>query len=73
MQQSKRYMKAVIETIVKKYGVPKSEARKIFKKSFVYDSLKKYPEETMHDDIETNAIMVYQDFLESQPKKKGYT
>lgn len=40
------------------------ECRKylLIKQSFLYDSLKKYPEETLHDDISTNAAFVYEDY-----------
>ena len=61
-KDAKEYMNSVIEILVRKYNISEIESYKIVKKSFLYDSLLKFPDETIHDDIETNADFVYQDF-----------
>ena len=62
-QDAKRYMNSVVETIVEKYHVTEIEAYRAVKSSFLYDSLLKFPDETLHDDIETNADFIYEDFI----------
>lgn len=64
-KDAKKYMNSVIETIIQKYNVPEIESYKLVKKSFLYDSLLKFPDETIHDDIETNADFVYEDYVSS--------
>ncbi len=61
-KDAKEYMNSVINVIVKKYNLSEIESYKAVKKSFLYDSLLKFPDETLHDDIETNADFVYQDY-----------
>ena len=65
-KDAKEYMKSVVDIIIKKYHISEIEAYKAVKKSFLYDSLKKFPDETLHDDIETNADFVYQDYTTDQ-------
>ena len=55
-------MQYVIRMLVKKYKLSEQESCKIVKASFLYDSLKNFPDETLHDDIETNADFVYEDY-----------
>lgn len=62
-KDAKQYMNSVVETIVKNYHLSEIESYKIVKKSFLYDSLIKFPDETLHDDIETNANFVYNDYI----------
>ncbi|MBD5522323.1 MAG: hypothetical protein HDR03_14055 [Lachnospiraceae bacterium] len=61
-KDAKKYMNSVIDVIIKKYCLSEIEAYKAVKESFLYDSLIKFPDETLHDDIETNADFVYQDY-----------
>ena len=61
-KEVKEYMDSVVMTIVKKYHLSEIESYKAVKQSFLYDSLINFPEETLHDDIETNADFVYQDY-----------
>lgn len=61
-KDAKKYMNSVIQTIVSKYNMSEIESYKLVKKSFLYDSLLKFPDETIHDDIETNADFVYEDY-----------
>ena len=65
-RDARDYMAAVVAMIIKKYGISEIDAYKMVKKSFVYDSLERYPDETLHDDIETNADLVYQDSISEQ-------
>ena len=61
-KDAKEYMNSVTNVIMKKYHLSEIEAYKAVKKSFLYDSLIKFPDETLHDDIETNADFVYEDY-----------
>lgn len=61
-KDAKEYMNSVVEIIVKKYHLSEIESYKAVKESFLYDSLLKFPDETMHDDIDTNADFVFQDY-----------
>lgn len=65
-KDAKEYMNSVVNVIVKKYHLSEIEAYKAVKKSFLYDSLMKFPDETLHDDIETNADIVYEDYTSEQ-------
>ena len=65
-KDAKEYMNSVVNVIVKKYHLSEIEAYKAVKKSFLYDSLMKFPDETLHDDIETNADCVYEDYTSEQ-------
>lgn len=62
-KDAKQYMNSVVETIVKKYSLSEIESYKLVKCSFLYDSLIKFPDETLHDDIETNADIIYGDHI----------
>ena len=61
-KEAKEYMDSVVMTIAKKYRLSEIESYKAVKNSFLYDSLVNFPEETIHDDIETNADFVYADY-----------
>ncbi len=62
-KDAKQYMNSVVENIIKKYHLSEIESYKIVKKSFLYDSLIKFPDETLHDAIETNASIIYEDYI----------
>lgn len=62
-KNAKEYMDHVAETLAKKYNISEIESYKMIRSSFLYDSLLKFPDETIHDDIETNADFVYQDYV----------
>lgn len=59
--ETKEYMNAVIKVLIKKYQMSEIAAYKLVKESFLYESLRLYPEQTLHDDIETNADIIYHD------------
>ena len=61
-KDAREYKESVIKCLVDKYGMSEIFAYKAVKQSFLYDSLQKYPEETLHDDISTNAAFVYEDY-----------
>lgn len=61
-KDAKEYMKSVINSIIKRYNLSEIEAYKAVKESFLYDSLINFPDETLHDDIDTNADFVYEDY-----------
>ena len=65
-KDAKEYMNSVVNVIVKKYHLSEIEAYKAVKKSFLYDYLMKFTDETLHDDIETNADFVYEDYTSEQ-------
>ena len=68
-KDAKEYMDSVIKCMMKKYNMSEIVAYKAVKGSFLYDSLKKFPEETLHDDISTNADFVYQDYTSEKLQK----
>lgn len=61
-KSAKEYMNTVIEILQSKYNMTEFEAYKAVRASFLYDSLLYYVDETIHDDIETNANFVYEDY-----------
>jgi len=65
-KDAKKYMNAVVVILMKKFDMPEIEAYKAVKNSFLYDSLIMFPDESIHDDIETNAAFVYQDYISGQ-------
>lgn len=58
----KNYKNSVAKCLEKKYGLSEFEANKIIKSSFLPESLENFPEDTLHDDIETTADEVYYDY-----------
>lgn len=65
-KNAKGYMNTVLNVLKIKYNMSDVESYKAFKKSFLYNSLIKYERETLHDDIETNADYIYEDYLKNQ-------
>lgn len=61
-KDAKEYMNSVVNSIVKRHNLSELEAYKAVRNSFLYDSLIKFPDETLHDDIDTNADFVYEDY-----------
>lgn len=62
-KDAKTYMNSVAESIIQKYHISELEAFRMIRSSFLYDSLLKFPDETIHDDIDTNAAFVYEDYV----------
>lgn len=65
-KDAKEYMAFVANILVRKYHLSEIEAYKAIKESFLYDSLIKFPDETLHDDVVTNADFVYEDYNSQQ-------
>ena len=53
------YMNCVILSLIKRYNLSEIAARKAVKESYLFDSLRQTPEETMHDSVNTSADDVY--------------
>lgn len=63
IKEAKRYRDNVVRCLINKYHMKEFEAFKVVKNSFLNESLEKYPEETMHDDIESNSDIVYKEYI----------
>lgn len=73
-KEVKAYMCDVVDALMQRYHISEEEAKKAIKKSFLYNSLINHAEETLHDDIETNADLVYQDiFMKNKEELKMET
>lgn len=59
----KEYKNSVIRCLTHKYDMSEFEANKAIRQSYLPDSLKIYPEETIHEDVETTADDVYYDYI----------
>ena len=61
-ESAKSYIEALKDTLKRKYQLSESKASSLVVDSYVIDSLVYYPEETLHDDIETTADIIYADW-----------
>lgn len=52
-------LKNVLET---KYNIPGDTAANMILSSYVISSIALFPEETLHEDIETTADYIYEDY-----------
>lgn len=66
-KEIKEYIKCLEETLNIKYDIPLDKTHTIVQNSYVIDSLIEYPEESLHDDIETVVDEIYSEWIE----KKG--
>ena len=62
----KLYLQSIEETLSNKYGISSHKAKEIIKDSYVIECLKNYPEESLHEDIETVADIIYEDYIEKR-------
>ena len=62
----KLYLQSLEETLSKKYGISLHKAKMIIQDSYVIECLRDYPEESLHDDIETVADIIYGDYIEKR-------
>lgn len=60
----KEYLMYVENNLMKKYNITQDLSRRIISESFLPDSITKYPEECLHEDIETVTDIIYHDYLE---------
>lgn len=49
---------------MKKYNITQDLSRRIILESYLPDSIIKFPEECLHEDIETVTDIIYHDYLE---------
>ena len=62
----KSYLQALEETLSKKYKISLHKAKTIIQNSYVIECLRDYPEESIHEDIETVADIIYGDYIEKR-------
>jgi hypothetical protein len=62
-ESAKSYIKALKDTLKRKYQLSDSKASNLVMTSYIIDSLVYYPEETLHDDIETTTDFIYEDYI----------
>ena len=62
----KSYIQALEETLVMKYNISLHKAKMIIQDSYVIECLRDYPEESLHEDIETVADIIYGDYIEKR-------
>lgn len=60
----KEYLMYVENNLMKKYNITQDLSRRIISESYLHDSITKYPEERLHEDIETVTDIIYHDYLE---------
>lgn len=60
----KGYLRYVEDNLMKKYNITQDLSRRIISESYLPDSITKYPEECLHEDIETVTDIIYHDYLE---------
>lgn len=57
----KGYIEGLQDVLQRKYQISEDKALNMITSSYIMDSLIDYPEETLHDDIETHADNIYED------------
>ena len=62
----KSYLQALKETLIMKYNISSHKAKTIIQDSYVIECLRDYPDESLHDDIETVADIIYGDYIEKR-------
>ena len=62
----KSYLQALEETLIRKYGISLHKAKTIIQDSYIIECLRDYPEERLHEDIETVADIIYGDYIEKR-------
>lgn len=61
----KSYLQVLEETLVMKYNISSHKAKTIIQNSYVIECLRDYPEESLHEDIETVADIIG-DYIEER-------
>ncbi|RHT15841.1 hypothetical protein [Blautia sp. Marseille-P2398] len=62
-KSAKTYIEALKDTLKTKYQLSDSKVSSLVMDSYVIESLIDYPEETLHEDIETHADNIYEDWI----------
>lgn len=65
----KEYLRALEETLSEKYSIPLHKAKMIIQDSYVIECLRDYTEESLHEDIESVADIIYGDYIEKRGVK----
>lgn len=52
--------------LVMKYNISLHKAKTIIQDSYIIECLRDYPEESLHEDIETVADIIYGDYIEKR-------
>ena len=65
-KQIQGYLQSLTSLLSIKYNIPEDKAVVMIQNSYVIDSLVKYPEDTLHDDIETHADNIYEDWIKER-------
>lgn len=60
----KEYLMYVENNLMKKYNITQDLSRRIISESYLPDSIIKFPEECLYEDIETVTDIIYHDYLE---------
>lgn len=60
------YLQGLEETLCVKYNIPKDKANTMIQNSYIIDSLVEYPDVSLHDDIETHADNIYEDWIKER-------
>ena len=62
----KLYLQALEDILIRKYDILSHKAKMIIQGSYVIECLRNYPEESLHEDIETVADIIYEDYIEKR-------
>lgn len=62
----KSYLQALEDILIRKYDILSHKAKMIIQYSYVIECLRDYPEESLHEDIETVADIIYEDYIEKR-------
>ena len=62
----KSYLQALEETLVMKDNISLYKVKTIIQDSYIIECLRDYPEESLHEDIETVADIIYGDYIEKR-------
>ena len=62
----KSYLQALEDILIRKYDILSHKAKMIIQDSYVIECLTEYPEESLHEDIETVADIIYGDYIEKR-------
>lgn len=60
----KEYLMYVKNNLMNKYNITQDLSRRIISESYLPDSIIKFSEECLHEDIETVTDIIYHDYLE---------
>ena len=60
------YVQALEDILFRKYDILSHKAIMIIQGSYVIECLRDYPEESLHEDIESVADIIYGDYIEKR-------